>query len=336
MKLVPLWLMVAAVARDVIIVPVRCLLPAFIGRSACARPSSANQYAVSGRIHHWRWWAGKIFRAAAWVATLLGALVFATVTSAVSITVDLRPAGLECRRPRAAARAGIGAHEATRPGCPVARGRGFRELWPGRNGEALAALRTPGTVPLWLWGASGSGKTHLLQAVARPRGISTAYFPLARPLALPPEALAGSSAPRALSRRCRRRSRRWSWERALFRLFNEAADCTPLDFCGRGAAAPSADRCLEDWRSQRRRLCGLSIHELDDDGRIEALRLRAAQRGLQLPYETSEYLLKRMPRDLRSLFDILDQLDEASLAAQRRLTIPFIRDALEKHARTKS
>jgi len=57
------------------------------------------------------------------------------------------------------------------------------------------------------------------------------------------------------------------------------------------------------------------VRELDDDGRVEALRLRAAQRGLQLPYETSQYLLKRMPRDLRSLFDILDQLDEASLVA---------------------
>ena len=76
------------------------------------------------------------------------------------------------------------------------------------------------------------------------------------------------------------------------------------------------------------------LRELDDAGRVEALRLRAAQRGLQLPYETSEYLLKRMPRDLRSLFEVLDLLDEASLAAQRRLTIPFIRDALEKLAGT--
>jgi DnaA family protein len=55
-----------------------------------------------------------------------------------------------------------------------------------------------------------------------------------------------------------------------------------------------------------------------------------------LPHDTSDYLLKRMPRDLPSLLDILDQLDEASLIAQRRLTIPFIRDALEKHAETKS
>jgi DnaA family protein len=57
---------------------------------------------------------------------------------------------------------------------------------------------------------------------------------------------------------------------------------------------------------------------------------------LQLPYETSEYLLKRMPRDLPSLLEILDALDDASLVAQRRLTIPFIRDALEKPAGTKS
>jgi DnaA family protein len=93
---------------------------------------------------------------------------------------------------------------------------------------------------------------------------------------------------------------------------------------------------LEDWRSRAGSCVVYQLRELDDEGRLEALRLRAAQRGLTLPYETSEYLLKRMPRDLRSLFDILDKLDEASLVAQRRLTIPFIRDALEKHAKTKS
>jgi len=74
------------------------------------------------------------------------------------------------------------------------------------------------------------------------------------------------------------------------------------------------------------------IHELDEQGRAQALQLRAAQRGLQLPQETLDYLMKRLPRDLHTLFRILDELDEASLAAQRRLTIPFIRAALEKHA----
>jgi DnaA family protein len=103
-----------------------------------------------------------------------------------------------------------------------------------------------------------------------------------------------------------------------------------------GVAPRQAAWRLEDWRSRAAACVVYQLRELDDQGRTEALRLRAAQRGLELPHETSEYLLKRMPRDLPSLFDILDTLDEASLVAQRRLTIPFIRAALEKHARIKS
>jgi DnaA-homolog protein len=213
----------------------------------------------------------------------------------------------------------------------------FESYWPGLNAEVIAALQAPITAPVWLWGARGSGKTHLLQAVCAAAGESAAYFPLDRSLALPPEALAGFERTRVL---CIDDADAVAgdpeWERALFRLFNEAAELRTRLIFAAAAAPRQSDWSLEDWRSRAAACVVYQIRELDDEGRIEALRLRAAQRGLQLPYDTSEYLLKRMPRDLHSLFEILDELDEASLAAQRRLTIPFIREALEKLARTKS
>jgi DnaA-homolog protein len=213
----------------------------------------------------------------------------------------------------------------------------FESFWPGENREIVAALRRPSASPLWLWGGSGSGKTHLLQAVCAEAGDTAAYFPLSRSLSLPVEALAGFERSAVLCiDDADTVAGDLAWERALFRLYNEAAELhTRLIFA---AASPPRrpDWRLDDWRSRAAACIVYQLQELDDAGRVEALRLRAAQRGLQLPQETSEYLLRRVPRDLHSLFDILDQLDEASLVAQRRLTIPFIRDALEKHAGTKS
>src|SRR5450631_3675112 len=216
----------------------------------------------------------------------------------------------------------------------------FESFWPGVNAQIVATLRAPSTEPLWLWGATGTGKTHLLQAVCAAAGDTSAvlpgagppaagppaaYFPFARPLALPPEALAGFERSRVL---CLDDvdavAGDLAWEKALFRLFNDATELrTRLIFAA--AVPPRQPKwCLEDWGSRAAACTVYQLRELDDEGRLEALRLRAAQRGLQLPHDTSDYLLKRMPRDLPSLLDILDQLDEASLIAQRRLTIPFI------------
>jgi DnaA family protein len=213
----------------------------------------------------------------------------------------------------------------------------FESFASGQNSEVVTALRSPGTAPMWLWGAHGSGKTHLLQAVCAAAGETAAYFPLDKPLALPPEALAGFERSGVL---CLddvdRVAGDPAWEQALFRLFNEAAELRTRLIFAAGVAPRQATWGLEDWRSRAAACVVYQLRELDDEGRIEALRLRAAQRGLQLPDETSEYLLKRMPRDLPSLFQILDALDQASMVEQRRLTIPFIRDELEKRAKTKS
>jgi DnaA-homolog protein len=213
----------------------------------------------------------------------------------------------------------------------------YESFAPGSNSELLTALQSPSALPLWLWGARGSGKTHLLQAVCAAAGAAAAYFPLDRSISLPPEALAGyERSPVLCIDDTDQVAGDQDWERALFRLFNEAAELRSRLIFAASVAPRQAAWVLDDWRSRAAACVVYQLHELDDKGRMEALRLRAAQRGLQLPHETSEYLLKRMPRDLPSLFEILDALDEASMVEQRRLTIPFIRDELEKHAKIKS
>jgi DnaA-homolog protein len=213
----------------------------------------------------------------------------------------------------------------------------FESFATGANTEVVSALKAGSAAPLWLWGASGSGKTHLLQALCAEVGEGAAYFPVGRDAALPPDALQGfERAPLLCIDDADAVAGDLAWEQALFRLFNEITELRGRLVFAASVPPRQAAWALEDWRSRAAACVVYQVRELDDAGRVEALRLRASQRGLQLPDETSEYLLKRMPRDLPSLLRILDELDEASLVAQRRLTIPFIRDALEKRADTKS
>lgn len=209
----------------------------------------------------------------------------------------------------------------------------FASFAAGPNTELVAALEGPGRDPLWLWGNRGSGKTHLLQAVCAQAGEGAAYFSLDRSARLPPEALGGYARCRVLCvDDAHAVAGDLDWERALFRLFNEASESHCRLIFAAAAAPRQIGWRLEDWSSRAGACVVYQVRDLDEAGRGEAMRLRAKQRGLELPTETLDYLMKRMPRDLRSLFDILDELDEASLVAQRRLTVPFIRDALEKHA----
>jgi DnaA family protein len=70
------------------------------------------------------------------------------------------------------------------------------------------------------------------------------------------------------------------------------------------------------------------VEPLDEAGRVQALKLRARHRGLELPDDTARFLLSRSRRDMTSLYRLLDKLDAEALIAQRRLTIPFVRDVL--------
>ncbi len=76
---------------------------------------------------------------------------------------------------------------------------------------------------------------------------------------------------------------------------------------------------------------GVSFHleELDDEGKLSALQLRAELRGFKLPIDVGRFLLNRLSRDMRTLLTTLNQLDNASFRAKRKLTIPFVKEILE-------
>jgi DnaA-homolog protein len=205
---------------------------------------------------------------------------------------------------------------------------------PGRNGELVGLLSGADRARprvLWVWGRRGTGKTHLLQAacasVAGGGGTASYLDPSA---GAEPGWLEGCE---NLGLVCfdglDAVSGDAAWNEALFRLYTLMQD-TPARLCVATERPPATvEFRLPDLRS--RLLAGSvhQLHELDDAGQADALRLRAARRGLELSEEGARYLLHRLPRDMHTLCTVLDRLDEASLVAQRRLTVPFLRQALE-------
>lgn len=211
----------------------------------------------------------------------------------------------------------------------------FASFLPGRNREALeharrvAAGEAAGAT--WLCGPESSGKTHLQQAICSQAAESrrAGYFPLAELAPLGTGVLEGLPQLQCI---ClddlEAVAGRLQWEKAIFGLLREVEE-------GGGSLVMAARPppalvawALPDLGSR----CGagavLPLRALDEAEQQQALQLRARLRGFELPEETSRWLQRRFPRDMRRLYALLDTLDEAALAAQRRLTVPFIREVL--------
>jgi DnaA family protein len=184
---------------------------------------------------------------------------------------------------------------------------------------------------LWLWGPEGTGRSHLLQAVcaAAPSGRRIGYLPLGE-LEGPGSVLLDGAA--ELDLLCADDIDARIGERGLeLALFNvhRAAEEARRGLVVAASAPPAAlTWSLADIASRFGASEVFQLRPLDEAQQEEALRRRAAARGLDLPEETLRYLLRRFPRDMTRLGRLLDRIDEASLSAQRRLTVPFVRGIL--------
>jgi DnaA family protein len=115
------------------------------------------------------------------------------------------------------------------------------------------------------------------------------------------------------------------WERALFALYERLRAHGGVLLVAARVGPAALGLALPDLATRLAAGLVYQLQALREDEKIAALRLRAGLRGFELSDEVARYLLARHPRDLHSLFALLDRLDSATLAAQRRLTIPFLR-----------
>jgi DnaA family protein len=114
-------------------------------------------------------------------------------------------------------------------------------------------------------------------------------------------------------------------EEAFFDCYNRVRDAGGKLIVTAAAAPKALGVALPDLVSRLSWGLTFHLHPLIDDEKIAALMLRAMRRGFELPKEVANFVLSRSARDNKALFHLLDQLDYASLAAQRRLTIPFVK-----------
>lgn len=198
---------------------------------------------------------------------------------------------------------------------------------------SLGRSRQPGEM-LWIHGAQGCGKTHLLQGIIghlSEQGAQAAYLPAKKlPFEDAPSMLEGSERYALLviddvdvwlGQR--------SIEAELVRLYQErrhagthlvlSAQRTPLNY----------EMALPDWQSRTQGAEVFRLAELNDDGKLQVLIARSARLGLELSDSVGTYLLRHGPRALPKMLEVLARVDHLALAEQRRLTVPLLKKVLE-------
>lgn len=203
----------------------------------------------------------------------------------------------------------------------------FDNFVVGRNAEAIAVLHGVaaghGAGFVYLWGEAGSGRSHLLAALAAERppafgaevgGIPAFADPAGLYLVDDVDARDGDA------------------QQRLFVLMNEVRAHPRAVLVTTGSAPPAQLTLRDDVRTRLAWGLVYQIHALTDEEKARALDEHARSRGLVLPPDVIAYLLNHMPRDMRTLVAILDALDAYALATKRAITVPLVREWIQSAA----
>jgi len=207
----------------------------------------------------------------------------------------------------------------------------FENFVAGRNAELIEHLQDVAAAGarermLYMWGESGSGRTHLLRAAVaarRRRGANAVYVACAAGPGME-EGLARADCV-ALDDIDRLEA---PGQEAAFHLYNAVRERGGA-LIASGAAPPVQLALREDLVTRLGWGLVYRVHALSDSEKAQALADRAGALGFALPPEVRDYLLTRVRRDLPSLLAVLDGLDRHSRETKRAVTVPLVREFVE-------
>ncbi|HET7931049.1 MAG TPA: DnaA regulatory inactivator Hda [Rhodanobacteraceae bacterium] len=210
-------------------------------------------------------------------------------------------------------------------------------FYPGSNertvGDVTALLAERAHAWVFVHGASGTGKSHLLIGACRAlmeAGQAARYVSLASLPAPRAEAIAAIEATGFIAiDDVQAIAGEGDAERALFDLYNRTRAAAARVLFAANASPSELGIALPDLVSRLSACTQCGLRPLDDAGRRAMLRLLAGRMGLRLDDDVLDWWFARQPRDSASLVALLQRIDRAALAAQRRITIPFLRELLQ-------
>ncbi|MBR9828802.1 MAG: DnaA regulatory inactivator Hda [Oceanospirillales bacterium] len=212
----------------------------------------------------------------------------------------------------------------------------FENFVRGRNGLVCAALEKAasgfGEQYLFLWGHAGTGCSHLLQSCCHasdPVRRSAVYLPLAELKSCGPQLLENFD---QLDLVCIDNLEQIAgdaeWEEAVFHLYNRMRANGHVLILAASLPPAKLGIKLADLESRLNWGMVFQLQALDDDTKVVALKARAHARGLQLGDDVIRYLMHHGSRNMAHLLVTLDELDVASLSAQRKITVPFVKQVM--------
>lgn len=206
----------------------------------------------------------------------------------------------------------------------------FDSFIVGANGAAVEHLRrlAPGDAPVYLWGPPGSGKTHLLRALAhagQQSGQRVGWFDATDPAPWTVE----PGWTLAVIDRCEALSS--AAQQAAFALFVEAASGA-VQIAAAGRVPPVDLPLRDDLRTRLGWGHVFALQPLSETESRAALRREADRRGIFLSDEVMDHLLTRLPRDMVCLMALLTRLDHYSMSRSRAITVPLLRTMLAEES----